>query len=210
MDSECPGMSMWLVRGIPRGCEEVDVVRTLRQLGLLQPSFWYMPRIRKQHLQNRGYAFLGYSATDDNEAQRFAQRAAVRCFPWPLQLERSTSRTENMENNATIWAAPFVAQGTLDTKGMHPQASRPHYLEQWQPAALEARQHKPRQPESYLSLCAPPHSTETIELMIQGRQSTQSLDSVEPCTCAYYDLGHGCIVWGDNKFPVVRGLPVFV
>eukprot|EP00930_Biecheleria_cincta_P016536 TRINITY_DN13411_c0_g5_i1.p1 TRINITY_DN13411_c0_g5~~TRINITY_DN13411_c0_g5_i1.p1 ORF type:complete len:178 (+),score=20.91 TRINITY_DN13411_c0_g5_i1:371-904(+) len=177
---------------------------------MLQPNFWYMPRIRKEHLQNRGYAFLGYSPTCDIEAQRFAQRAAMCCFPWPLQLERSTSSIENMENHATIWAEPFVTEGTLDRRGRRPQASRPHRLEQWQPTALEAWQHKPRQPESDLFLPAPPHSTETREPVIQERQSTQSSASFVSCERAYYDLTHGCIVLGDKKFPVVKGLPVFV
>lgn len=226
MDSNFQGLNLWLLRGIPKRCKESEVVDTLSQLGEPPPDFWYLPGIRKPNLQNRGYAFLGYSCTRDVEALRLVQRLTMGSFAWPLQLERSTSPVNNMENNARIWAARCVMQEVPDRGGAFPRASWPHHP---QTNERKVRHREASQQDINLSTHAPPYSTEVSaateawQLPIQEMQAmpiltlgTSSTSSGTPYVAEAGDFGcyglyHDRIqVIGDKKFPVIAGLPVFL
>lgn len=234
MDLENSGINLWLLRGIPKWYEESDVIETLRQPGVTQPDFWYMPGIRKSNLLNRGYAFVGYRCTRDSEARHLMTCIATNCFPWPLQMERSTSSTEHMENTAKSWAAPFATQRELDRGVTQSQASQPR-LEfgerESQPAPFVTQRNLDRgvtQPNSLefgkreaclhkrdFPLHAPPHPTDIRQLLIQEQRSGaasrgQALVS-ESDTLQCHNLGYDRVyVLGDKKFPVIPGLPTFL
>eukprot|EP00930_Biecheleria_cincta_P016533 TRINITY_DN13411_c0_g2_i1.p1 TRINITY_DN13411_c0_g2~~TRINITY_DN13411_c0_g2_i1.p1 ORF type:complete len:144 (+),score=9.09 TRINITY_DN13411_c0_g2_i1:40-471(+) len=120
MDCEFAGLTLWLLRGIPRRCTELDVIRTLNQLGAWKPYFWYIPRIRKPGLQNRGYACLGYQCAGDRKAQYLSRRFATCDCPWPLELEKSTATIEHMENHTRAWVEHFVSPGIPDRRSAAP------------------------------------------------------------------------------------------
>mmetsp|Transcript_3371 Transcript_3371/g.7927 ORF Transcript_3371/g.7927 Transcript_3371/m.7927 type:complete len:218 (+) Transcript_3371:105-758(+) len=93
------GVDIWLLRGIPRGMREDELVRFLQTLGFPKPTFWYVPSIRKTYQENRGYAFVGY---DPQTLYTVSQ--LLHCRPGhQFRLERSTAISEQMVNNAMLW-----------------------------------------------------------------------------------------------------------
>eukprot|EP00930_Biecheleria_cincta_P096219 TRINITY_DN88097_c0_g1_i1.p1 TRINITY_DN88097_c0_g1~~TRINITY_DN88097_c0_g1_i1.p1 ORF type:complete len:225 (+),score=23.89 TRINITY_DN88097_c0_g1_i1:147-821(+) len=217
MDLQADSINLWLLRGIPRECKELDVINTLRQLEVSQPDFWYMPGIRKPHLHNRGYAFLGYSCTRDVETQRLTEQVSLGYSPWPLHLESSTCPKEHMENNARLWTAPFVTPGMLEREERQPQESWPHQPERCQPEVFSVGQREPSQHASNLSLRALLHTTETTKHVIQKNQSTQRRSGTSNCHANAVESGEYCghdpryahyFVFGDKKFPLATGFPV--
>ena len=220
MDCEFPGLNLWLLRGIRKRSAELDVIDTLRQLGVSKPDFWYMPRIRKPELQNRGYAFLGYECAGDREAEHIIRRFATCDCPWPLELERSTATIENMENKARIWLERFVSPGISDAGGMQHQASWPRQAEWWQPKMLKAEQQKIRQRDTKNTLYANLLPVEDWQSLIPERQSMHGKNAM-PNNRAYrytaesdefdcYD--HGCCrttLFLDVASTEVMGVPVF-
>mmetsp|Transcript_106314 Transcript_106314/g.189050 ORF Transcript_106314/g.189050 Transcript_106314/m.189050 type:complete len:177 (+) Transcript_106314:97-627(+) len=109
MQTPEPEMEVWLVRGLPTTCPEIEVVLELKRLGITQPDFWYVPSIRKPYLEHRGYAFIGFC--DNLGAMQMAAALLSDNCRWSLQAERSTANCKRMANNAHRWMdAPSTEQ----------------------------------------------------------------------------------------------------
>lgn len=124
------------------------MIAALKEIGLRQPDFWYVPGIRKQTQENRGYAFIGFAGpARREEARRLSELFSKPGFcPWPLRLEWSTANIRSMVNSAWMWASNPISGSILDGDMMPRQTAPPHYLEPWQCMLLEdssaARQQK--------------------------------------------------------------------
>eukprot|EP00930_Biecheleria_cincta_P016534 TRINITY_DN13411_c0_g3_i1.p1 TRINITY_DN13411_c0_g3~~TRINITY_DN13411_c0_g3_i1.p1 ORF type:complete len:221 (+),score=25.81 TRINITY_DN13411_c0_g3_i1:148-810(+) len=218
MDCEFPGLKLWLLRGIPRRCTELEAIKTLMQLGVSRPDFWYMPRIRKPEFQNRGYAFLGYACAGDHEAQHIIHRIATCSCPWPLELEKSTLTVENMENNTKIWEELVVAQGIGDKGGMQHQTFSPHQPEGSQPKPLQGGQQEIHQLKTKNPLYAHSRFAVDWQSLIQRKRFMQGkiavpnvrTYTVDPDEFDFYNHGCGRIRSSlDLASTAIMGVPVF-
>eukprot|EP00930_Biecheleria_cincta_P047956 TRINITY_DN33356_c0_g1_i1.p1 TRINITY_DN33356_c0_g1~~TRINITY_DN33356_c0_g1_i1.p1 ORF type:complete len:221 (-),score=41.65 TRINITY_DN33356_c0_g1_i1:211-873(-) len=178
MDLERLGFDLWLLRGIPTSYKEPEVVAALSALGLRQPDFWYVPGIRKQSQENRGYAFIGFAGPGRGaEARRLMELfAKPGRGPWPLRLEWSTANIQSMVNNAWIWANNPVSDWVFDDEVKPPsRAPRPHYLEPWQCMLLEASSW-PEQQEIEAPLYALHRFSQALQLQENQQRYAASAD----------------------------------
>eukprot|EP00930_Biecheleria_cincta_P042470 TRINITY_DN29225_c0_g1_i1.p1 TRINITY_DN29225_c0_g1~~TRINITY_DN29225_c0_g1_i1.p1 ORF type:complete len:202 (-),score=25.33 TRINITY_DN29225_c0_g1_i1:29-634(-) len=156
MDLARLNLDLWLLRGVPTCYKEPEMVAALKKLGLRQPDFWYVPGIRKQGQENRGYAFIGFTGPARGaEAQRLTELFAEsgRC-PWPLRLERSTANVKSMVNNSWIWKDSLAS----DQMELMPpsQIPWPQRLEPWQSVLLKASSLAGGRPDILAPVHVPP------------------------------------------------------
>lgn len=179
MDLQRLGLDLWLLRGVPTSHREPEMVAALKEIGVRQPDFWYVPGIRKQNQANRGYAFIGFAGPGRGaEAQRLTELFAKpgRC-PWPLHLEWSTANIKSMVNSAPVWANYLASDWILDGEVKPPpQAPRPHNPELWQRMPLHASLY-PEQPEIKAPLYALPR-------YLQAWQVQESQQPIQRCAAS--------------------------
>lgn len=195
------------------------MIAALKELGLRQPDFWYVPGIRKQTQENRGYAFIGFAGpTRRAEAQRLSELFCKPGFcPWPLRLEWSTANIKSMVNSAWLWRSNPIARSTLDGETTPPQAATPHHLDldPWQCMLLKASA-AARQLEIEAPHYAPPRYSPDWQLQDDQQPVPRYATSANPayvrdmaCKMDFMDFGINVKEASrhrDLPFPLLEGV----